>query len=104
MLGLFAISSLISLALAIFPLAPLDLNSFANYYSPYNALRVAKGFFWALALLPLLTRQFQEGSPVGRLFALGMVIGLAGAVLSIVWERAVFRGWAISLAIFGRQV
>ena len=91
-LGLFAISSLISLALALFPLAPLDLNSFASYYSPYNALRVAKGFFWALALLPLLTRQFQAGSPVGRLFALGMVIGLAGAVLSIVWERAVFPG------------
>ena len=91
-LGLFAISSLISLALTLFPLAPLDLNSFASYYSPYNALRVAKGFFWALALLPLLIRQFQAGHPVGRLFALGMVIGLAGAVLSIVWERAVFPG------------
>ncbi len=91
-LGLFAISCLISLALALFPLAPLDLNSFAHYYSPYNALRVAKGFFWALALLPLLIGQLQAGAPVGRLFALGMAIGLAGAVLAIVWERAVFPG------------
>ncbi|MDP1644313.1 MAG: VanZ family protein [Thiobacillus sp.] len=91
-LGLFAISCLISLALALFPLAPLDLNSFAHYYSPYNALRVAKGFFWALALLPLLARQHQAGVPVGRLFALGMAIGLAGTVLAIVWERAVLSG------------
>lgn len=91
-LGLFAIFSLISLALALFPLAPLDPNSFAHYYSPYNALRVAKGFFWALALLPLLARQHQADVPVGRLFAVGMVIGLAGAVLAIVWERIVFSG------------
>lgn len=91
-LGLFAISSLISLAVALFPLAPLDLNSFANYYSPYNALRVAKGFFWALALLPLLARQLQTGVPMGRLLVLGMALGLAGAVLAIVWERAVFPG------------
>ena len=93
-LGLFAISSLISLALALLPLTPLDLNSFAHYYSPYNALRVAKGFFWALALLPLLTRQLQAGVPVGRLFSLGMMVGLVGAVLTIVWERAVFPGLA----------
>lgn len=91
-LGLFALSWLISLALALFPLAPLDLNSFAHYYSPYNALRVAKGFFWALTLLPLLAGLLKAGIPVGRLFSLGMVIGLAGAVLAVVWERAVFPG------------
>jgi VanZ family protein len=92
LLGLFMASCLISLAAAIFPLAPLDLNSFSHYYSPYNALRVAKGFFWALVLLPLLLGQLQAGAPVGRLFTLGMTIGLAGEVLAIVWERAVFSG------------
>ncbi len=91
-LGLFATSCLISLAMALFPLAPLDPNSFSNYYSPYNALRVAKGFFWAFALLPLLTRQLQADVPVGRLFSQGMALGLAGAVLAIIWERAVFPG------------
>ncbi len=92
LLGLFTVSYLVSLAAAVFPLAPLDLNSFAHYYSHYNALRVAKGFFWALALLPLLIWQLQNGAPVGRLFTLGMTIGLAGEVLAIVWERAVFSG------------
>lgn len=91
-LALFAVSSLISLAVALFPLAPLDPNSFSSYYSPYNALRVVKGLLWSLALLPILLGQVRAGFAVGRLFSWGMVVGLAGLVLSVLWERAVFPG------------
>jgi VanZ family protein len=91
-LGLYTLSCLISLAIALWPLPPLDLNSFTHYYSPYNGLRVAKGLLWVLALLPLLASQARAGVAVGRLFALGMALGLAGMVLAVAWERAVFSG------------
>ena len=32
-------------------LAPLDANAFSNYLSPYNALRVAKGYAWAALIV-----------------------------------------------------
>ncbi len=93
-LGLYGVLYIASLATALLPLAPPDLNAFAHPYSPYNPLRVAKGFFWALALLPLLLRQAREGIPVARLFTLGMTLGLAGEILAVLWERAVFPGLA----------
>src|SRR3546814_8483084 len=37
------------------PLTPIGDNAFNTYFSPYNALRVAKGLVWALLLLPPLS-------------------------------------------------
>lgn len=90
---------LVSLAYAIAcvrglaPLAPPDLNSFANYLSPYNALRIAKGWFWALLLLPLLMRD--AGPALVRIrthFMPGMLAGLGLAALAATHERMVFPG------------
>ncbi|GAO34886.1 hypothetical protein SCT_0266 [Sulfuricella sp. T08] len=69
-----------------------DSNAFTNYYSPYNALRIAKGALWAFLLYGLLGRLAFTGQDVRRHFAWGMVVGLAGTVAVIVWERFVFPG------------
>jgi hypothetical protein len=74
------------------PLPPLDANSFSSYLSPYNSLRVAKGFAWAALLLPLMRRHAGEGNNLRRLFIPGMLLGLAAASLAVAWERAVFPG------------
>lgn len=89
---LMGISYLISAGLGLFPLRALDANSLAHYYSPFNALRVAKGALWAFLLYGLFARFMSSGHNVPRLFAIGMAGGLAGTVLIIFWERLIFPG------------
>ena len=69
-----------------------DANSFTSYYSPYNALRVAKGALWAVLLYGLLFRLKAAGENVRSLFAWGMVLGLSGTVAVVAWERLTFSG------------
>ncbi len=76
----------------LLPLQPIDANSFTSYYSQYNSLRIAKGFFFALMLLPLLGQAIGRGTSVVKLFSLGMLGGLATALMAIIWERALFAG------------
>ncbi len=68
------------------------INEFSSYYSPYNALRIAKGVLWVFILYGLSGRLSSIGHNVRRLFAYGMVAGLAGTIVVIVWERFVFPG------------
>lgn len=71
----------------------LDANAFSSYYSGFNSLRVAKGFFWMLVLLPLLLRSAgPDCIDLRRYFVPGMLLGLAGVCAAAVWERAVFPG------------
>lgn len=86
---LLALSFIIGTARGLLPWQWPDANSFNNYYSPYNALRVAKGALWGFLLLALLPRFTGD---VRRLFATGMVIGLAGTVAVVMWERIAFPG------------
>lgn len=88
--GTFAIGSWRALT----PLPWPDLNSFNSYLSPFNALRVAKGALWALLMLPLIIRAHASGDNPLRRFGTGMVLGLAGTVLFVLWERASFAGLA----------
>lgn len=69
-----------------------DANAFSNYYSPYNAMRIAKGALWALLLYGLLRRLASAGQNVRGLFAHGMIAGLAGTTAILLWERFVFPG------------
>jgi O-antigen ligase len=63
-----------------------------NYYSPFNGLRIGKGALWAFLMYGLLDRMAATGRDVRRPFAWGMVIGLAGTVIVILWERVTFSG------------
>lgn len=92
LLTLFVFSTAISLGIGIFPLAPLDHNAFANYYSSYNGLRAVKGLLFALIFIPLLAREWHKAEQAVRRLALGMSLGLAVEILYILWERITFPG------------
>lgn len=88
MLGL---SFAIGMIRGVLPWQTPDLNSFNHYYSPYNSLRIAKGFLWAL-LIYGLWRRSTEAFNFPRLFAGGIVMGLIVTVSAVIWERAAFPG------------
>ncbi|WP_374584660.1 hypothetical protein [Pseudoduganella sp.] len=92
-LAVFLLCYLVAAWRGIMPLAPLDANSFANYTSPYNGLRVLKGVLWPLLLLPLLRATAgEQGANLQRLLVPGMLLGLAACSLAVVWERLAFPG------------
>jgi hypothetical protein len=74
-------------------LPPIDANSFTSYLSPYNALRVAKGWFWAMLLLPALRH---DAGPrldgLTRYFIPGLLAGLAIVCYENIRERLLFPG------------
>lgn len=76
----------------LFPLAAFDANAFSTYWSPYNSLRVAKGFLWGGLIMLLIRRGGGELPSLGRLLAIGMGIGLLGVSLIGLWERWLFAG------------
>ncbi|MCW8949128.1 MAG: heparinase II/III-family protein [Sedimenticola sp.] len=76
----------------LLPLQPIDANAFTSYYSHYNSLRLAKGFFWALLLLPLFGQAIARKNPVSKLLIIGIIGGLAADLMAILWERALFSG------------
>ncbi|MCG5497524.1 hypothetical protein [Ectothiorhodospira variabilis] len=61
-------------------------------HTPYNALRLAKGVFWALLLWPFFAVGSRDRAAAFDRFALGMVLGLAAAILAVLWERLIFPG------------
>jgi hypothetical protein len=72
-------------------LPEIGINSFNNYFSDFNSLRVGKGFFWALAYLPFLATVSGDGR--SRLaFMRGVAIGAAIFALWVVIERQFFSG------------
>ncbi len=89
LLGIYTLLYSISLLQGLFPLAAIDTNSFAHYYSSYNSVRVAKGFFWALILLPLFVYHQQY---IKQYFTSGLLIGLSLTAAVGIWERSVFAG------------
>ena len=94
---LLVLSFAIATLRGLLPIAVPDINAFNNYFSNYNALRIAKGGLWALLIWRLSKRFLLAQIDVRRQFAWGMTAGLALTVLWIVWERAAFPGlWAFN--------
>ncbi len=66
---------------------------FGGYAHAMNSLRVFKSLGFSLLLWPLLQQQQRANAQrTERLFALGMVLGLAWVSLVVLWERWVFVG------------
>lgn len=87
------LSALLAGMLGVIPLAPLDVNAFNNYLSPYNALRVLKGVVFAWLLLWLLVADLaRDPDQTLRRLTLGFTLGLLGASLAIISERLSFTG------------
>ncbi|MBR9912407.1 MAG: hypothetical protein GYB33_18865 [Gammaproteobacteria bacterium] len=76
----------------LLPLQPIDANSFTSFYSHYNSLRLAKGFFLALLLIPLLGQSLARQEQTGKIITIGLILSCLGAALALGWERALFTG------------
>lgn len=85
----FAISATVGMLAAQWP----DGNAFTNYFSPYNALRIAKAVVWAFLLIQLGRRFGRAGTNPLRTFAWGMAAGLCLSVSAIIGERIAFSGF-----------
>ena len=70
------------------PPLELDANAWNGYLTGWNAVRIAKGPFWALALWPLLGRQLDEDRKATETaLAAGMAAALVGLGILVLWER-----------------
>lgn len=95
-----ALSYLASLMIGLFPWPDWRAPDFlANFLSPANALRLAKGFFWAMLFSPFIFQAFREHPAkaqkmvIGGMVAGGLVIGVMA-----MWERGVWHA-----LIYGRD-
>ena len=82
----------VSAVVGVMPLALPDDNSFNNYFSHFNSLRIVKGGVWALMVYGLSRRFAAVGIDARRPLAWGMAIGLGLSVAFIAWERIAFSG------------
>lgn len=96
----FCASFLLSAVIGVLPLQPLDTNALASPYSHYTALRLAKGLVFAIGLAVLLSGHAAAGQNVKRALGAGMVLGLATAAGSVIWERVAYAGLANFTADF----
>lgn len=89
---LLTLSYSISLARGFLPFPGFDYAELANYRSHWNAVRIAKGFFWSLLLLPAVVALFRWRFEASR-NALVWGLALAGGAIGVVamWERGVFE-------------
>jgi len=93
LLILFGCCVALSAWIGLQPLAPLDGNAFSSYSSHYNSLRTVKGYVWAMVLLPLMRRSAaRDAEWLAHYFVPGMLLGLAGTCLAVMWERFTFPG------------
>ncbi len=91
-LALLALSYFLSALIRLWPPVPITADSFANYASPYNSLRIAKGFVWALLLLRPLRQAVAQYKNARLLLGLGFLAGLFGVALVSLYERWLFTG------------
>ena len=89
---IFWISVFISTIIGLLPFQKIDINAFNNYHSHYNSLRIAKGFLWAFLLQPFFKQDLRFIENYKLYFIPGMLTGLTGAALYVLWERQVFSG------------
>jgi VanZ family protein len=90
-LALTVVSYLLSVALGLALPGPAE-GSDNPYLRPDNALRLAKGFFIALALLPFLRERMRTRHDALAWLGVGMAGGLALVAAATFAERAVFTG------------
>ena len=93
LMALLGLSVLASLLLGVWPWPALDANATASYWSPYNALRVAKGFLWGILIFLWFHRAQGERQTLVWRLALGMGLGLLGVGLVGAWEHGLFVGF-----------
>ena len=97
---LFLASCLVSGIIGLLPLAPLDANALAGYWSSYNSPRLAKGVFWAGMIYLWISHSRIDRHALARLLAYGMSLGLLGVGLIGAWEHSLFVGFQSRLETY----
>ncbi len=92
LLAIFSLLYTVSLLIGLLPLQHIDANSFSSYYSNYNSLRVGKGMFFSLMLLPFLQQTVRRYRFAYTYFSYGILIGLAMVIGASCFERFLFPG------------
>ena len=92
--GLLALtaSHILAGVVGLFALRNNGVELFQVYHGAANLVRVDKGFWEALALLPLLDYERKRGNSWGYYFSAGMAGALLAFVLVVVWEKMAFSG------------
>ena len=92
-LVLLTVSYLVSAMIPLRGAEDFSWGALASYNTPFNGLRVLKGWVWPLLLYPLLCRAADAyGEHFLRTIATGMLGGLFVASAVILWERIAFPG------------
>ncbi len=89
----FMLCFCMSLYLGLTPFPDIDVNSFNNYYSHYNGLRVSKSILWVILLFPCVGYFYiQDFNRFQWYFCLGILTGLTAIIFISIWERILFTG------------
>jgi len=89
--ALFSVSIGIALWRGLADAGGFKFGWFQGYHEPMNSVRLAKGFFLALLVLPLWQHaSAQNDGRSAQLLRWGLMAGLAAAALTTVWERLAF--------------
>ena len=91
LLGLMAISLVVSMFRGFDDAGGFSFGWYQGYNGPMNSVRIAKSYFLALLLVPLIRRlQSQDEARLARNLGAGLAIGLGLASLATIWERLAF--------------
>ena len=91
--GLLGLSLIVSGVIGLYPLPALDMNAFSSYWSPYNSVRLGKGFLWGGLIFLWLSRAQLDRKVLAKWLSLGMGLGLLGVGLVGAWEHGLFVGF-----------
>ncbi|MDP3537326.1 MAG: hypothetical protein Q8S26_01335 [Azonexus sp.] len=93
LISLMAISLIVSMLRGFSDAGGFSFGWYQGYNGPMNSVRIAKSFFLALLLWPLLRRMyFKDEAKLGRNLGYGLSLGLGLASLAAIWERLAFTG------------
>lgn len=91
LLSLLVVIWTIATLIPLIPFSDVGINSFNNPFSPLHALKIAKGFYWAILFSPFLIYAISK-SDAQLAFLRGLVIGAIGLTSWVVIERQLFSG------------
>ncbi len=90
---LFLASVLVAMLRGFVDAGGFSFGWFQGYHEPMNSVRLAKSFMEAALLVPLWRVAYRKNPETTQnLLSQGLMLGLAAAALTTVWERAAFTG------------
>lgn len=89
--GMFALATAVAIYRGFVDAGGFSFGWYQGYHEPMNSVRVGKSFFLALLLLPLWQAACKQNHERAQgLLSSGLMLGLAAAALSTIWERVAF--------------